>query len=184
MFEFIAQAIGIVAMAFNIISFQMKTSKGAILCQLFGALLFAVNFFMLNAVVGGIMNTIALIRAVIYMQRDRFRASHVAWVYGFSVIYLLSYAATFTLLGMDFTVKNAVLEILPVVGMVASTVSFRMQSAKAIRAYGLISSPAWLIYNIANVALGAIICEVLSLGSILLGIWRYDLKKGDTVKER
>ena len=64
-----------------------------------------------------------------------------------------------------------------VIGMISTTISFRLTDAKSIRRYGLISSPSWLIYNIANFAIGAIICEVLSLGSIILGIIRLDRKK-------
>ena len=47
---------------------------------------------------------------------------------------------------------------------------------EAIRKYALISSPLWLIYNIANFSIGAIICEVLSLCSILVGMLRLDRK--------
>ena len=50
-------------------------------------------------------------------------------------------------------------------------------NSKAIRLSGLISSPSWLIYNVANVAIGAIICEILSLISIALGIIRHDIKR-------
>lgn len=34
--------------------------------------------------------------------------------------------------------------------MTATTVSFRLSDAKAIRWFGLISSPSWLIYNITS----------------------------------
>ena len=63
------------------------------------------------------------------------------------------------------------------IGMVALTISYRLNDAKAIRRFGLISSPSWLIYNIANLSIGAIFCEVLSLGSILIGIFRLDRSK-------
>ncbi len=177
MYEICAQAVGIAAMAFNILSFQMKTPGKVMLCQLIGSLLFAVNFFMLDAIVGAIMNLIGVIRAVIYLKKDRFRADHILWLVGFTLLYIVSYVLTFTVLGSEFTAKNAILEVLPVIGMLATTISYRLQSAKSIRAYGLVSSPAWLIYNIANVAIGAIVCEVLSLGSIVLGMWRYDRKR-------
>ena len=59
----------------------------------------------------------------------------------------------------------------------AATLSFRKQDAASIRRYGLISSPCWLIYNIGVLSLGAIICEVLSPGSILIGMGRLDKQK-------
>ena len=174
--EITAQIIGIVAMFFNLFSYQQKTRKGAIICQLFGTILFTVNFFMLGATVGAIMNFIGALRAVIFINKEKLKADHVGWFIGFTVVYLASYVLTFTVLDKEPTAVNFVLEFLPVIGMVATTHSYRLTDAKAIRKFGLISSPVWLIYNIANFSVGAIICEVLSLASIIIGIVRLDRK--------
>ena len=56
--EIIAQAVGIVAMAFNILSYQGKKQSTVILLQFFGGVLFTVNYLMLGATVGGILNLI------------------------------------------------------------------------------------------------------------------------------
>ena len=175
-FELLAQAVGIAAMAFNILSFQQKTQKRVIGFQLFGSILFAVNFFMLGAPVGGILNLAGTLRAIVFMNREKLRADHNAWLVLFTALYFSSYILTFTVLGKPFTPLSGVIELLPVIAMTVTTISFRMQSAKAIRRFGLISSPSWLIYNTANFAVGAIICEVLSLCSIVIGLIRYDLK--------
>lgn len=174
--EITAQIIGIVAMFFNLFSYQQKTRKGAIICQLFGTILFTINFFMLGATVGAIMNFIGALRAVIFINKEKLKADHVGWFIGFTVVYLASYVLTFTVLDKEPTAVNFILEFLPVIGMVATTHSYRLTDAKAIRKFGLISSPVWLIYNIANFSVGAIICEVLSLVSIIIGIVRLDRK--------
>ena len=174
--EIIAQAIGIFAMAFNIVSYQGKKQSTVIACQLVGGALFAVNFFMLGATVGGILNAIAAVRAIIYLNKKKFHADSPFWLIGFISLYIASYILNFTLFGKDFTLINALTEILPVIGMVAINLSYIKNDAKAVRLFGLVSSPSWLIYNIFNFAIGAIICEVLSLCSIITGIWKYDLK--------
>lgn len=174
--ELFAQAISIAAMTFNILSYQCKTDRGAIGMQLCGGALFSVSFLMLGATVGGILNVIAVLRAVVFMNRGRLHAEHPAWLGGFVALFLLAYLATFTLFDKPFTAANALLELLPVVGMIATTLSFRLQNARAIRLYGLISSPSWLVYNVACRSVGAIICESLSLISILVGLWRHDRK--------
>lgn len=174
--EITAQIVGIVAMFFNLFSYQQKTRKGAIICQLFGTILFTINFFMLGATVGAIMNFIGALRAVIFINKEKLKADHVGWFIGFTVVYLASYVLTFTVLDKEPTAVNFILEFLPVIGMVATTHSYRLTDAKAIRKFGLISSPVWLIYNIANFSVGAIICEVLSLASIIIGIVRLDRK--------
>lgn len=177
LFQLIAQIVGIFAMAFNIASYQQKTRERAIGCQLCGGFLFSVNFLMLGAIVGGLLNLIAVVRAVIFLNKDKLKADRLPWLVGFTAVYLLCYLLTFTLFGAEPTAKKLVIELLPVIGMVATTISFRYTDAKTIRKYGLISSPSWLIYNIANFSIGAIVCEVLSLCSILIGMFRFDRKK-------
>lgn len=174
--KILAQAVGIAAMAFNILSYQRKTRGGVIGFQLCGSALFALNFWLLGATMGCILNVISAIRAIVFLNRDKLRANHPAWLAGFLAAYLLSFILTFTALGKEPTVRNLIVEFLPVIGMTATTLSFRMTDARAIRRFGLISSPSWLVYNIAVFSLGAIICEVLSLGSILIGIRRLDRK--------
>lgn len=181
-YEIVAQAIGILAMVFNIFSFQQKTSVRVIAFQMCGGALFAVNFFMLGATMGGIMNTIAVFRAAVYMNKKRLCSDHFAWLIFFMGLYATAYVLTFTVFGKPLTVVNIVIELLPVIGMTATNIGFRMQNAGAIRKLGLISSPSWLSYNIINFALGAIICEVLSLCSIFIGMYRHDWSHKDRQK--
>ena len=173
----LAQAVGILAMVFNILSYQQKTRKMVISFQLCGATLFSINFFMLGAVVGGILNAVGIIRALVFLNKEKLHADRPVWLAGFASVYILSYVLTFTAFGKELTAFNIFIELLPVIGMVATTIGFRLTDAKSIRCYGLISSPSWLIYNIANLAIGAIICEVLSLCSIVIGMIRLDRNK-------
>lgn len=177
MYDIVAQGIGIVAMAFNILSYQMKSSRGVVLMQLFGGALFSVNFFMLGATVGGIMNLIGTFRAIVYSNREKFRANSILWLIFFISLYLSSYVLSFTVFGKEFSLFYAVIEILPVIAMTATTFGFRSDNAKTIRRFALISAPSWLAYNLVFISVGAIICEVISLFSIVIGIIRYDIKK-------
>jgi len=173
-FQIAAQTVGLFAMAFNIVSYQQKTRERAIGCQLCGGFLFAVNFFMLSAYVGSLLNLVAVVRAMIFLNKEKLKADRLPWLMGFTAVYVLSYLLTFFLFGTEPTPKNLIIELLPVIGMVATTISFRYSDAKTIRKYGLVSSPSWLVYNIANFSIGAIVCELLSLCSILIGMFRFD----------
>ena len=175
--KIIGQIISIIAMAFNIYSFQLKTANKVIVCQLFGGLFFSVSFFMLGMVTGGLLNVVAVMRAIVYRFKDKLHSEHILWFLFFEALFVASYVLTFTVFKKEFTAFNAIIELLPVIGMTASTISFRLQSAKAIRAYGMICSPSWLIYNIIGGSIGAIICEVLSICSIVIGMFRHDFKK-------
>ena len=174
--EIIAQAIGIVAMVFNILSYQGKKQKTVITLQLFGGLLFAVNFWLIGAKVGGILNVIAVIRALIFLFKDKLKADSVFWLIGFILSYIVVYILTFTTFGTELTPWTLIRELLPVIGMTALSVGFRLKDAANIRKCGLVSSPAWLLYNIAVGSWGAIICETLTLISIFVGMFRHDKK--------
>lgn len=175
--ELIAQIVGLFAMAFNVLSYQQKTQKDAIALQLGGSILFSINYLMLGAIVGGILNTVAIIRALVFLNRDKTNATHPLWLHGFLAVYLLSYVLTFTVFGKEPTVFNLILEFLPVIAMTATTISFRLDDATAIRRFGLISSPSWMVYDLVSMNLGAILCELLSLSSIFIGMSRLDRKQ-------
>ena len=173
-FEIVAQVIGIIAMIFNILSYQGKKQSTVILLQLFGGMFFAINFLMLGAMVGSILNIIATVRAIVFLFKDKLKADSIPWFVGFVALYIIVYVLNFTVFGKAVTVRNLIVELLPVIGMVALNIGFRMKNAADVRKLGLISSPAWLIYNIVVGSWGAIFCEVFTLGSILIGMLRHD----------
>ncbi len=172
--EIIGQIIGLFAMAFNILSYQCKKQKTVIVVQLTGAALFATNYLMLGATIGGILNLIAAFRAIIFINKDKFHADHILWFIGFVASFIAVYILNFTVFGREPTLFNFMIEVLPVVGMIALTVGFRLKDAAGIRKCGLISAPSWLIYNVVVGSWGATICEILTLISIILGMIRHD----------
>ena len=176
-YEIAGQIISILAMACNIISYQQKDQKRLILCQLSGGTLFAISFFLLGATVGGLLNVVAVIRAVIFLFPKKLNASHPAWLFGFIGCYVLFYVLTFTVFGTEPNPSALLIEILPVIGMTALSIGFMFAESKKVRLFGLISSPAWLIYNIYYLSIGAILCEAFSLGSIFIGMLRHDKKQ-------
>ncbi len=177
MYEIIAQAIGIFAMLAINVSYQFKNKTTLLLIQLVGNVLFAVNMFMLGAYVGGLLNTIAIFRALVYLKKDRLKLP-IGLVNGFFIfLYFVAYALVFTVFGKEFTVFNAIVELLPVIGMTALTFGFAGSNTKAVRLSTLINCPCWLIYNILNFTLGGILCEIVCLGSLVSAILRLVVKK-------
>ena len=175
--EIIGQIVGIFGMIANFLSFQQKKQKGVVAFQFFAALLFAVNFLLIKAYIGAILNLIGVIRAAVFVNREKLNAEDPAWLIFFALAFLSTYPLVFTVFGTKLTVKNIIVELLPVMAMIISTISFRLTRSKDIRRFGLFSSPMWLIYNIFWFSIGAIISEILNLISIIIGIIRFDLKK-------
>ena len=175
--EIAGQIISIFAMGCTIISYQCKDQKKLVICHLVGGLLFAISFFMLGAIIGGILNLVAMIRSIIFLFPRKLKANHPAWLWGFFASYVVFYVLTFTVFGVEPTPVAFAIEILPIIGMTALSVGFMLENTRAVRLTGMISSPAWLIYNIYYLSSGAIICEAISIVSIIIGMIRHDKKK-------
>lgn len=174
--DWIAQGLGIVGMILVFLSFQQKKRVRILLLQTCSSFIFFIHFTLLGAYIGGILNLIASVRALIFSQRDKKWAAHPFWVWFFILLCAGVYAVT-TLTQDSLTLGHALLELLPVLGMAATTFSFRMKSAALVRRFSIISSPLWLVYNIASGSVGGTITESVSLISILIGILRLDRKK-------
>ena len=173
--DFWIQAIGIVAMALNISAYQFKSKRSILLCLCMGSALFSVNLFLLGAVTGAIMNVLSVIRSLVYVKMDRLPIS-IKWVNVlFIVTYLISYVLSFTVFEIEPTAKNLLLELLPIISMIAMTFAFATDNSKTVRLAGFISSPCWLIYNIFNLAIGGILCEIITLVSITSALIRIDI---------
>lgn len=181
--DFIAQAIGIVAMAANILAFQFKNKKTLIICQLMGSVLFAVNMFMLNAVMGGIMNILGIARALVYLKKDDLKIPiktvNILFVFAYAIFYVM----VFTVFGKEPTTTNIILELLPAIGSSAMALALSRNSTRAVRLCGFINSPCWLIYNSVNFSIGGILCEIFGLISVISSLIRIDILGKKNKKE-
>lgn len=175
--EIVAQIFGIIGMICNILVFQQKTHKRVLIWQFFAASVFAVNYFMLGAVVGGMLNLAGALRSVVFFFKEKTNANSVWWLAFFICAFAISYPLAFFVFGTAPTTKNLIIELLPVVAMIVATISLRLGSARAVRGLGLISSPMWLTYNCFSGSIGAIASEILNLISIIVGIIRFDIRK-------
>ena len=173
----LGQTLSIIAMAIAILSYQAKKQKIFTSIQLISTTLFAVSFLLLGATTGAMLNFIAAVRALIYVNKHKLHADRPIWLIGFIALYIGAYVMTFAAFGKPLTVINFIVEILPVIGMVASHLALYINSDKAVRRFSLVSSPVWLVYNIVSVSVGAIICESISIVSIIIGMFRHDIEK-------
>ena len=95
-YDILIQAIGIAAMLCSIISFQGKRNKTILWLQFASNLLFLVHYLLLDAIIGAMMNVIAMLRAQIYLHRKQLRSDHPVWLVGLILTYLAAYVLEFT----------------------------------------------------------------------------------------
>lgn len=173
MYEIIAQGVGIVAMFFFIFSFQQKNAKNIITWQMIGTLLFTINFFMLGEYLGAILNFIGFSRAVLFLKKDKLHTDSIGWLIGFTLAYLGAYALTFTVFGTEPTWQNFLLQCCPVLGMFFQHLGLRNEDPGKIRFFCFFGAVAWLIFNVAVFALGALLCESFNIVSIIVATLRF-----------
>ena len=177
-FQVIAQALGIVAMVIACSSFQAKKQKTILTMQTISTSIFTVHFLMLGALCGSLLNFVAMLRASVYSRVTKNKwAAHPVWIWVFSVLSVGVYAANFLLFDADFTLRNALVELLPTTAMVFTCFSMRFKEASKVRLGQLVSSPFWLTYNVFNHYVGGILTEVIASLSVIIGILRLDRKK-------
>ena len=169
----LAQFFGILGMIMNISSYQAKKQKNIIFVQFWGSLFFSINMFMLDAIMGGILNLIGVLRAALYFNKNKFKNVRILNIF-FICLYILSYVSVFLVFKKELTVFNIAVEILPLIAMVSTTIGFSCSNASILRRLTLISSPAWLLYNIINHTLGGIFFECFGIISVLISIFRYE----------
>ena len=160
-----AQALGVIALCIAIASFQQNSQKKIVTMQMISSVFFCIHFCMLGATLGGILNGIGIFRAAVFRNRDAAWASNKIWLVLFSVL--------FTLAGI-LTWESAI-SLLPILGMLLTTIAFWIKNPRAVRFVSMPSSPLWFTYNFFYDSYPGMITELFVFSSIIIAIFRYDI---------
>ncbi|MBQ7822447.1 MAG: YgjV family protein [Clostridia bacterium] len=159
-YDIITQAVGIIGSIANILSFQCKRPKTLIAFQGFGGLMFALNFFMLGAFTGAVLNGINIIRSLVFAgtkSKNKLIPVLLTAIYGVATVFTY----------------DGILSILVFLAQTAGTIIFYINNDKVIKLVSLaIVSPSWLVYNFATHSIGGIVCECFAITSIIIYIIR------------
>ena len=175
--ELFAQILGFIGMTLNLISFQLKEQKKLIRLQFFSSIVFACHYLLLGAITGCILNVVGIARAFVYSNKEQPWAKTKLWLYGFCAAYFAVYILTFAAFGKEPTVYYLLLELLPVIGMVCTTIGFYLKNAAQVRKLALMNTPTWLTYNLFNRSIGGALTEIFCFISVVVGILRLDIRK-------
>lgn len=169
MYQFIAQAIGFVATALQVGSFQFKSSRKLILTQLCGNTAFLIHLLMLGAYSGCVNVFFSCIRYLLLNSKNP-AAHKKVWMW------MLTAA---NIAGTIFTWQN-IFSILPCIAVVSLNFATWGRNGKTIRLTNLFAvSPAWLTYSIYTGSISGAITELICLGSVGISVLRYGWKALD-----
>ncbi len=163
----IGQGIGVIALIFNVLSYQQKTHKKILLCQSLGGLLFTLHFLLIGAYTGAVLNLLGAVRSLIYSNREKSWANKKIW----PIIFLIA----FTLSGI--LTWDGIFSLFPTVAMLLSTVVLWIENPKLNRVLSFPTSAFWLIYNISRKSYSGIATEIFISTSIIIGYIRHDMKR-------
>ena len=163
--EFIAQGIGIVAAAISISSFQFKNNKTLFILRAIASILFALNYFLIEAYTASLLNAINIICMLLMVYGERHR--YIAIPISLCAMYVAAVVFTY----------EDVLSIFLLIAQFAVVLSLWTADGLKIRLAQLfIASPIWLVNNIIVFTIGGIVTEVFAIVSVIVSIIRFGFK--------
>lgn len=177
--EIIAEALSIIAMIMATLSFQCKKRIGILVWQSIANVVFAISYVFFGKAMGAIMSALAVVRNITYAFRDKYTwIDSILVVVFFTALSVVGYFLSFYVFKIyDLTVKNYIVECLPIFGSLMAAIAYRMKNATAVRQVMLLSCPLWLTYNVFCFSIGGILNESISMLSIIIAMIRLDRKK-------
>lgn len=162
-----AQVIGIIAFCLAVWSYQQNEHKKMVLLQLLANICFTAHFYMIGAYTGALLNAIGFARSIVFVCKDKKWASSNWWLVFFSLVCVAAGIYTW----------KSPLDLLPMSAMIFTTIAFGISNPKITRLLSFPSSPLWMIYNIVNQSWGGVLTECFNMGSIIVGMLRFDRKQ-------
>ena len=166
-YDIIAQLIGFFGLLASMTAYQMKTQKRIVMIQIISCSFFTAHFLMLQAYTGALMNFIAAVRSVVFANKDKKWAKSNWWIVFFSLVCVLAVSLSW----------EGFLSLLPMLGMVLTTISWGIENARLVRMISLPSSPLWIIYNFVSGSTAGVLTELFVMTSIITAMIRLDLPK-------
>ena len=164
----LAQIIGVFAVITFLLSYQQKKRKNIIVWNATSRILYILQYLMLGAFEGVVLDILGTVSSVAAQKKDSkiIKKNLIFFIIGINLLILTA--------GL-FLYEN-IFSLFPIVGVILHTSAFWITEEKIIRRVSFIGSPFWLVYNLASLAYGSAIGDILSMISIGTAIYRYDIK--------
>ena len=167
--EIIATVIGGFAAAIYVSSYQCKKRTQILLLGALSRVLFITQYILLGAFAGAALDLIALFAAVI-AQRKELPVIKKLLLPIIALIHVAILVASVLLYGAWY-------DIFVLLATTFCVAALWFSRERIIRAVSLCGSPCWLVYNLSTKAYFSAVSDVLAILSLLVAIWRYDLKR-------
>ncbi len=164
-----AQIFGILVIIANVLAMQMKNKKQIILMFILANLFSAINFVLLQSYSGATICIFAIVQTFInkfFENKNKQVPKIVIAIY--IIISIILGAITF----------KASIDIVPIICSILYTLTIIQDKEKNIRIISLVNILLWILYDTVCQAYTAAISDSLMTISTIIGIYRFDYKKG------
>ena len=168
--ELIAQIIGFIGLAVSILAFQFKKHRGIVLTKSLSELIFSIQYILLGAWSGAILDFISVIRNLLYGHLVKKNRSTTPVIIAFGIFVLAT----------GFVAYDGWVSLLPVVSKLLTTISYGLKKEKWLRLITLPSCIFWIMYNAYIGVIAGILVDSLALISLLIAIYKFDIRKQKT----
>ena len=164
-----AQIFGILVIIANVLAMQMKNKKQIILMFILANLFSAINFVLLQSYSGATICIFAIVQTFInkfFENKNKQVPKIVIAIY--IIISIILGAITF----------KASIDSVPIICSILYTLTIIQDKEKNIRIISLVNILLWILYDTVCQAYTAAISDSLMTISTIIGIYRFDYKKG------
>lgn len=165
----IGNIIGLAAVAMFVLSYQLKTRKGIILFNAGSRVLYVLQYILLGAFEGAVLDIVALLVSVLAQNKGK------GWFSRHPKLTVVG--ANLFVAGIGLLFYQNLFSLLPIFGVLFETGALWLTKEKQIRLVSFFGAPFWLAYNLIYIAYGSAIGNVMTMVSIGVAIYRYDLNK-------
>lgn len=163
--DILIQLIGGLGILASIAAFQCRQHKYILGLRTLSEFIFAVQYLLLGAYTGMAADLLGCLRNLVFTRQIAAGKK----TNGSILLFSLAFAA-FGLLTWEGPKS-----LLVIFAKVLSTVAYGNKNPTVVRTIILLTSSSWLIYNIYVFSLAGILCEIVTLVSLIAGIIRMDL---------
>lgn len=183
----IAQVLGGIAILSNIYAMQFNKHGLIMLFKLIGSFLFCLQYFLLGAYVGMIMDFIGTIRNIVFAYLVKKGKNTKPYIIFFAILTffmgLFTVIQTWdkTLVALSiWKASQGVLvflavtvSVLSIIAKLISTIAYGFKNAHTIRMLNVPSCSCWIIYNFVCFSFTGVINELLTISSIIIAEVRF-----------
>lgn len=189
-FDVFIQIIGFVGIALNILSVQFNKHWKIMLFKTLGSMTFVIQYILLGAWVGMVMDLIGSIRNVIFTLNVKNGKSNKWWIVFFSLITFIAgvttiamtwdksigYASRWSNNANTVVIIAVSISIISIVAKLLTTIAYGFKNPHVIRMVNLPSNACWVIYNLVAFSIAGVINDLMCLGSIVIAEIRFRKK--------